>query len=378
MTIFPNAAKRKIAVVVGTRPEAIKMAPVYLALRDQSEIEPILIVTAQHRQLMDSVLTTFGMTPDVDLNLMKSNQSLSELSARILTSMGRVFTNIRPDAVLVHGDTTTCLCSTLAAFYEKIPIGHVEAGLRSGNLLAPWPEEMNRRLVDPLCQWCFAPTQRARQNLLAENIPEDRIHVTGNTIVDALIWIRNRLPERMRISGIPSETLKKHRLILVTGHRRESFGEGIRGVCLALKRIVDRHQDIFIVYPVHLNPNVYGPVHDLLGGHPRIRLIDPVDYPTMVYLMEKSCLIITDSGGIQEEAPALNKPVLVTRSVTERPEAMEQGLSRLVGTSPDQIVQEADEVLGTRTSGIDVSPISNPFGDGQAAPRIAGILVKDK
>lgn len=374
MTASANRTRRKIAVVIGTRPEAIKMAPVYLALREQPGIEPLLIVTAQHRQLMDSVLTTFGMKPDVDLNLMEPNQSLSELSARILTAMGRAFAKIRPDAVLVHGDTTTCLCSTWAAFYERIPVGHVEAGLRSGDLTAPWPEEMNRRLVDPVCQWCFAPTQRSRQNLLAENVPADRIHVTGNTIIDALFWIRDRLPDSIQVPGIPSGELEKYRMILVTGHRRESFGEGLRQVCLALRQIADRHPDVVIVYPVHLNPNVYGPVHEILGNHPQIRLIEPVDYPTMVYLMQKSRLIITDSGGIQEEAPALNKPVLVTRSTTERPEAMEQGLSRLVGTSQDQIVLATDEYLKNGMNGAASGSAVNPFGDGHAARRIVDIL----
>ena len=276
----------------------------------------------------------------------------------------------------MHGDTTTCLCTTLAAFYERIPVGHVEAGLRSGDLMAPWPEEMNRRLVDPICRWCFAPTERAGAALLAENVPAERIFVTGNTVIDALFWMRQRLPERMDIAGLPTGELDGRRLVLVTGHRRESFGEGLRQMCRALRQIADRYPDVVIVYPVHYNPNVRSPVNEILGNHPRIRLIEPVDYPAFVYLMQKSTLIITDSGGVQEEAPSLGKPVLVTRYTTERPEALQQGVARLVGTDPEQIVPAAEEILSPATGGRQLSPIDNPFGDGHAAQRILQILAE--
>jgi UDP-N-acetylglucosamine 2-epimerase (non-hydrolysing) len=366
----------RIALVIGTRPEAIKMAPLVLAMRDHPSLEPFLLVTAQHRQLLDSVLGTFELRPDVDLDLMRPNQSLPELSARILTAVGAALARVRPDAVLVHGDTTTCLCTTLAAFYERIPVGHVEAGLRSGDLMAPWPEEMNRRLVDPICRWCFAPTERARAALLAETVPAERIFVTGNTVIDALFWMRQRLPERMEIAGLATGELEGRRLVLVTGHRRESFGEGLRQMCRALKQIADRYPDVIIVYPVHYNPNVRSPVNELLGNHPRIRLIEPVDYPAFVYLMQRSALIITDSGGVQEEAPSLGKPVLVTRYTTERPEALQQGVAKLVGTDPEQIVPAAEEILSPAAGGAATVPIDNPFGDGRAAQRILQILAE--
>jgi UDP-N-acetylglucosamine 2-epimerase len=368
------ARRYRVALVIGTRPEAIKMAPLVLAMRDHPLLEPFLLVTAQHRQLLDSVLGTFGLRPDADLDLMRPNQSLPELSARILTAVGTVLAQTRPDAVLVHGDTTTCLCTTLAAFYEQIPVGHVEAGLRSGDLMAPWPEEMNRRLVDPICRWCFAPTERAGASLLAENVPAERIFVTGNTVIDALFWMRARLPERMDIAGLPTGELDGKRLVLVTGHRRESFGEGLRQICRALRQIADRRRDIVIVYPVHYNPNVRLPVTEILGSHPRIRLIEPVDYPAFVYLMQRSTLIITDSGGVQEEAPSLGKPVLVTRCTTERPEALQQGVARLVGTTPEQIVPAAEEILNAVAAGTATAPLDNPFGDGRAAQRILHVL----
>jgi len=366
--------RSRVALVIGTRPEAIKMAPLVLAMQDHPSLEPFLLVTAQHRQLLDSVLGAFGLRPDVDLDLMSPNQSLPELSARILTALGTVLAQNRPDAVLVHGDTTTCLCATIAAFYERIPVGHVEAGLRSGDLMAPWPEEMNRRLVDPICRWCFAPTERARAALLTENVPAERIFVTGNTVVDALFWMRRRLPQQMDIPGLPAGELQDKKLILVTGHRRESFGEGLRQMCRALRQIADRHPDVLIVYPVHYNPNVRLPVSEILDSHPRIRLIEPVDYPAFVYLMQKSALIITDSGGVQEEAPSLGKPVLVTRCTTERPEALQQGVASLVGTTPEQIVPAAEKILNSVAAGTPMAPIENPFGDGRAAQRILQIL----
>ena len=366
---------RQAAIVVGTRPEAIKMAPVYLALRTLPDIEVRLIVTAQHRQMLDQVLAVFGITPDIDLNLMRPDQTLTELSARVVTAVQGVLADMRPDAMLVHGDTTTCLFSTLAAFYERIPVGHVEAGLRTYNFAAPWPEEMNRRLTDAISRWCFAPTAGAAENLRRERIPEANIHQTGNTVVDALLMAceitRRNMPA---LPDLPHESLDGRRLVLVTGHRRESFGKPFEEFCLALRAIVQAHPDVVLVYPVHLNPNVQRPVHEILGQVARVHLIRPVDYLQFVYLMDRSYLIITDSGGIQEEAPSLHKPVLVTRETTERPEAVEAGLARLVGTCRERIIAEADTLLRDPDAYARMSQGVNPYGTGQAGQMIATIL----
>jgi UDP-N-acetylglucosamine 2-epimerase (non-hydrolysing) len=362
---------RRVALIVGTRPEMIKMAPVLLELRARPAFEAVLVATAQHREMLDQVCRAFSIEPDVDLDLMRPGQSPAQVTARVLTGVARQ----RPDAVLVHGDTTTCLAAALAAFYARIPVGHVEAGLRTHDLSAPWPEEMNRRLTDPLCEWCFAPTERAAANLRAERVPEARIHVTGNTVVDALLIARERVRANPpAIPDLPASALDGRRLILVTGHRRESFGAPLRELCAALRELVRRHPDVVLVYPVHLNPNVLAPVTELLGREERIHLIRPLEYLPFVSLLERASLIITDSGGIQEEAPTFAKPVLVTRDATERPEAIEAGLARLVGTRASAIVEEASRLLSGSKAFAAAKGSGNPYGDGRAAKRIADVL----
>jgi UDP-N-acetylglucosamine 2-epimerase len=366
---------RRIALVVGTRPELIKMAPVLLALRSDPAWEPTLVATAQHREMFDQVAVAFGLVPDVDLDLMDPEQTLSDVTSRVLTGVQATLAKLRPEVVLVHGDTTTCLASALAAFYLRIPIGHVEAGLRTYDFDGPWPEEMNRRLTDPLCRWCFAPTARAVSNLKAERIADDRIFLTGNTAVDALLFARARNQEILPvIPELPVGALDGRRLILVTGHRRESFGDSLRQCCQALREIVRRHPDTVLVYPVHLNPNVQRPVREILLGQERIHLIPPVEYLAFVSLLEQAYLIVTDSGGIQEEAPSLHKPVLVTRAATERPEAMEQGMARLVGTSYDALLNAASNLLGDAESYDRMTRGPNPYGDGHAAEKIVEVL----
>jgi UDP-N-acetylglucosamine 2-epimerase (non-hydrolysing) len=365
----------RIALVVGTRPELIKMAPVLLELRKRPGIAATFIATAQHRQMLDQACAAFGISPDIDLDLMRPDQSLTDITTGVLSGMQETFAQLKPDAVLVHGDTTTCFATTLAAFYANVPVGHVEAGLRTYDFNAPWPEEMNRRLVDPLCRWCFAPTPRAAENLRAERISEDRIHVTGNTAVDALLLALQRSrAHRSSIPGLSSDALDGKRLVLVTGHRRESFGEPFRELCLALRDIVEMHRDVAIIYPVHLNPNVQRPVREILGDVERVHLIPPLEYLPFVSLLERSTLIVTDSGGIQEEAPTLRKPVLVMRRATERPEAVELGLAKLVGTSRHAIVNEASRLLDDPAAYAEMITDSNPYGDGRAAERIADVL----
>ena len=366
---------RRIAIVVGTRPEAVKMAPVYLALRADERTAVQLIATAQHRRMLDQVLSVFGIVPDVDLDLMQPDQHPRDVAARVVESVGRVLAETRPDAVLVHGDTTTCLFAALAAFYERIDAGHVEAGLRTYDFAAPWPEEMNRRLTDPICRWCFAPTVRAADNLRAERIRQENIFVTGNTVVDALLIARDRARRgSVDVPNLPPAATVGRRLILVTGHRRESFGRPFEAFCLALRDIVAAHRDTVVVYPVHLNPNVQRPVRAILSGQERIHLIEPLEYLPFVALMDRCHLIITDSGGIQEEAPSLHKPVLVTRAVTERPEAMEAGLAILVGTSRERIVREASRLLEDDAAYAEMARGENPYGDGRASRRIVDIL----
>jgi UDP-N-acetylglucosamine 2-epimerase (non-hydrolysing) len=335
-------------------------------------------VTAQHREMLDQVLNLFGITPQFDLNLMKKNQSLGDLTARILTGLQPILKEFRPDCVLVHGDTTTSFAATLAAFYEGIAVGHVEAGLRTGNILAPWPEEANRKLTSVLTRYHFAPTQQARQNLLAEGTLDNSIFVTGNTVIDALMSVVAMLEQE---PGLAMTTAARFpfldaskRMILVTGHRRESFGAGLEILCEALRQIVLGHDDVQIVYPVHLNPHVREPVHRILYGVDDIFLIEPEEYIPFVYLMSRCELIITDSGGIQEEAPSLGKPVLVTRDTTERPEAVAAGTVTLVGTGRGLLQQEVAKLLVSKESRARASAVSNPYGDGFAARRIAEVL----
>lgn len=367
---------RKITVVFGTRPEAIKMAPVVQSLRETGMAVRV-VVTAQHREMLDQVLGLFDIRPDDDLNLMQPAQTLPDLFSRVLTGMSSVLERHRTDFVLVHGDTTTTAASALAAFYARIPVGHVEAGLRTGNLQAPWPEEMNRKVTACLSTLHFAPTEQARANLLAEGVHPETIHVTGNTVIDALLMTHERIRRdpilRSRLEAKFPFLSEPRRTILVTGHRRENFGPGLERICAALKALAARG-DVQIVYPVHPNPNVSGPVRQLLSGVDGIHLVAPLDYAPFVYLMSKSALILTDSGGIQEEAPSLGKKVLVMRNTTERPEAVAAGNAILVGTDTDSIVREAGRILDTPERETRADGAGNPFGDGHAAKRIARIL----
>lgn len=367
----------KILTVFGTRPEAIKMAPVVHALARDDGVEAKVCVTAQHRQMLDQVLTLFGIRPDFDLDLMKPRQDLTDITSNVLLGMRAIFNEWRPDWVLVHGDTTTTLATSLAAYYEKIAVGHVEAGLRTGNIYSPWPEEMNRRIASAISTAHFAPTETAKANLLREGISPGRIIVTGNTVIDALFEVvqRTRKDETLitdmahRFSFLD----KSKKLILVTGHRRENFGDGFLNICAALAEISER-KDVQIVYPVHLNPNVQEPVRRLLAKKKNIHLIDPLDYLPFVYLMEQTYLLLTDSGGIQEEAPSLGKPVLVMRDTTERPEAVNAGTVKLVGTDKQKIINEANRLLDDDAEYQRMCHAHNPYGDGQASNRISAFL----
>ncbi len=368
----------RVLSIFGTRPEAIKMAPVIAELHRQG-LDAQVCVTGQHRDMLDQALDLFGIKPDHDLNLMRPNQSLEELTIAVLNGLKAVLIDERPDMVLVHGDTTTTFAATLGAFYQRIPVGHVEAGLRTGDIYAPFPEEINRRLTDVMAKVFFAPTETGRQNLLATGCAPEAIHVTGNTVIDALFMMRNRLrddrPFRDAIDAEFPFPAPGKRLILVTGHRRENFGEGFDNICRALAQIATR-EDVEIVYPVHLNPNVQDPVHAHLGNLSNVHLMRPIDYPRIVRLMDKAHIVITDSGGIQEEAPSLGTPVLVMRDVTERPEAVNAGTVKLVGTSHERIVAEANRLLDDPTYHDTMSTAHNPYGDGQAAPRIVAEVQK--
>ncbi len=359
---------------MGTRPEAIKLAPVIQELEKRSrEFISKVCVTAQHREMLDPFLKLFKIVPDYDLNIMRPNQTLFDITANVLMGLKRILEAEKPDILLVQGDTTTALAASLASFYLKIKIGHVEAGLRSGDKYNPFPEEINRRLIDHLADLHFAPTERAKKNLLSEGIKDETIFVTGNTVVDALFMILERAKDN---DQPPLPTNPDFRLILVTCHRRESFGEDLRNICQAIRRIVELHPDVEVVYPVHLNPNVQTPVRQILGGVERVHLIDPLDYIPFVQLMNKAYLILTDSGGIQEEAPSLGKPVLVMRNATERPEVLEVGAAKLVGTTVDRIVEETNRLLRDQNLYARMASAPNPYGDGRAAERIVDLLVK--
>ncbi|WP_262693311.1 non-hydrolyzing UDP-N-acetylglucosamine 2-epimerase [Kordiimonas aquimaris] len=368
----------RVLQVFGTRPEAIKMVPVVHAFEAASGIENKVCITAQHRGMLDQVLGFFDVHVDHDLNIMKEAQGLADVTARILTGLTHVFEAEKPDLVMVHGDTNTTMSASLAAYYQQIPIGHVEAGLRTHNLYSPWPEEANRLITDNLSAHCFAPTTGSRDNLLKENIDPNKVTVTGNTVVDALFMARDRI---LGNQGTVAE-FDKHfsfldsnrKLILVTGHRRESFGGGFENICAALAKIAQR-DDVEILYPVHLNPNVKGPVHKYLSAHPNIHLITPQDYAAFVYLMNRSYLILTDSGGVQEEAPSLGKPVLVMRDTTERPEAVTAGTVKLVGTNQDTIITETTRLLDDHDHYKTMTEAHNPYGDGTAAQQILKVVV---
>lgn len=362
----------RVLTVFGTRPEAIKMAPLVKALAASDWIDARVCVTAQHREMLDQVLDLFQIVPDHDLNLMKPGQDLTDITANVLHGLKAVLAEFAPDLLLVHGDTTTTLAASLAAYYQRIPVGHVEAGLRTGNILSPWPEEVNRKVAGAITRLHFAPTERSRQNLLAENVPAEHIHVTGNTVIDALHEVVARIESDQVLYLNLAERLplnSSRRMILVTGHRRESFGGGFERICSALRRIAER-PDVEIVYPVHLNPNVKGPVNALLSGLSNVHLIGPQDYLPFVYLMHRSTLILTDSGGVQEEAPSLGKPVLVMRDTTERPESVDAGTVRLVGTDEDLIVSSVGDLLDDQAAYDAISFAHNPYGDGLASQRI--------
>lgn len=364
-----------VAVVFGTRPEAIKMAPVVLEFRRRKDLDCLVFVTAQHRQMLDQVLEVFNIVPDRDLALMRENQTLADLTARALTALDACFAEEKPDLVLGQGDTTTVFCAALAAFYRHIPFGHVEAGLRTGDLQAPWPEEANRVLTSRLAALHFAPTETARENLLREGIPENLIHVTGNTVVDALLEVRERVrAQPPQIPGLPPElqpgtAVGQPPMVLITGHRRESFGAGFERICRAVATLAKQNSDIQFVYPVHLNPNVRKPVFDILRGYDNVHLIEPLPYLQFVGLMDRATLILTDSGGVQEEAPSLGKPVLVMREKTERPEGVAAGFVRLVGTDEKSIIEAVSAALYEQIS-LTALNTQNPYGDGTAAIRI--------
>ena len=360
----------RLLFVFGTRPEAIKLAPVIARFDEDGAFDVRVCVTAQHREMLDQILPAFGITPHVDLDVMREDQSLTEVTTAVLTGVGQVLEVETPDWVFVQGDTTTAFAASLAAFYARTNVAHVEAGLRTGDRYAPWPEEMNRVLAGRLATLHFAPTERARENLLREGIAADAIHVTGNTVTDALLAVRERVKDR----ELPFPFLDpRRRLILVTGHRRESFGRGLESICRGLARVASEHEDVELVYPVHLNPNVREPVTRILTG-PRIHLVDPVDYESMVWLMNHAHFIVTDSGGIQEEAPSLGKPVLVTRNTTERPEAIDAGAALLVGTDEERLFREAHALLTDAERYASMAQVRHVFGDGQASERIVGVM----
>ena len=368
----------KVLTVFGTRPEAIKMAPLVHALAKDPHFEAKVCVTAQHREMLDQVLKLFSIVPEYDLNIMQPGQGLTEITCRILEGLKPVLESFKPDVVLVHGDTTTTMAASLAAFYQRIPVGHVEAGLRTGDLSSPWPEEGNRTLTGHLATYHFAPTETSRQNLLRENIADNRITVTGNTVIDALFWVRDRV---LSDEALHNELTQRYpflangkKMILVTGHRRESFGRGFEQICHELAEIAANNPDVQIVYPVHLNPNVSEPVKRILGHVENVILIEPQDYLPFVWLMNRAWLILTDSGGIQEEAPSLGKPVLVMREMTERPEAVSAGTVCLVGTDSQRIVNEVTRLLQDESAYQAMSRAHNPYGDGHACHRILSAL----
>ncbi|MBL7249463.1 non-hydrolyzing UDP-N-acetylglucosamine 2-epimerase [Alloalcanivorax marinus] len=370
---------KKILSIFGTRPEAIKMAPVVKQLEADPRFDSRLCVTAQHREMLDQVLRLFELTPHHDLDVMAPGQDLYDITSRMLLGLREVIQKEAPDMVLVHGDTTTTLSASLAAFYQKVPIGHVEAGLRTGNLMSPWPEEANRKLTGNLARLHFAPTNTARQSLLAEGVSDDSIRVTGNTVIDALLWVKERIENdtglRANLKGqLPYG--KDRPLILITGHRRESFGGGFERICEAIAKLAEVHPDKEFVYPVHLNPNVQEPVNRLLKGQGNVHLIAPQDYLPFVWLMMNARLILTDSGGIQEEAPSLGKPVLVMRDTTERPDAVAAGTVKLVGTKSEEVFNEANNLLIDEDAWQIMSRAHNPYGDGTASAKIADFIAQ--
>ncbi|WJG08467.1 UDP-N-acetylglucosamine 2-epimerase (non-hydrolyzing) [Aliiglaciecola sp. LCG003] len=371
---------KKVMLVFGTRPEAIKMAPLALALKNDSRLDVSVCVTAQHRQMLDQVLELFTLTPDYDLDLMQPGQDLYDITTRALLGLRDVFSEAKPDLVLVHGDTTTTFAASLAAFYQRIAVGHVEAGLRTGDIYSPWPEEINRKLTGSLTQLHFAPTEKAQANLLAEGVAPQSVFVTGNTVIDALVQVADKVKNDLELNRQMSEKFSfldpQKKLILVTGHRRESFGGGFENICRALRTLSEK-PDVQVLYPVHLNPNVQEPVNRLLADTDDVFLIEPQEYLPFVYLMSRAHIILTDSGGVQEEAPSLGKPVLVMRDTTERPEAVEAGTVKLVGTDYQTIVEQAELLLDDSGAYEKMSFAHNPYGDGKACQRIRDIIVNN-
>ena len=382
---------RKVLLFFGTRPEAIKMAPLVMELQKQKErIETVVCVTGQHREMLDQVLEIFDIKPDYDLNIMKRGQDLYDVTARVLTGMREVLKEIKPDIVLVHGDTTTSTAAALAAFYQQIPVGHVEAGLRTHNIYSPWPEEMNRLLTGRLATYHFSPTPLSRNNLIKESINDRNIIVTGNTVIDALYWVVDKIKNNKELDNELESVLSKagydvnrldngKKLVLITGHRRENFGDGFINMCTAIKDLTIKHPNVDFVYPMHLNPNVRKPIHEVFGedlsGLKNMFFIEPLEYLSFVYLMEKSSIVLTDSGGIQEEAPGLGKPVLVMRDTTERPEALNAGTVKLVGTDYNKIVNEVSSLIDDKAAYEKMSKAVNPYGDGLACGRIVNALL---
>ena len=383
---------KKIMLVFGTRPEAIKMAPLVKEFQQRpGEFQTIVCVTGQHREMLDQVLHIFEITPDYDLNIMKQGQDLYDVTARVLLGMRDVLKEVRPDVVLVHGDTTTSTAAALAAFYQQIPVGHVEAGLRTHNIYSPWPEEMNRQLTGRMATYHFAPTPLSRQNLLSEGVQESHITVTGNTVIDALYMVVDKIKRDKVLDAELEELLKQSgydvnrlsdgkKLVLITGHRRENFGDGFISMCRAIKALTEKYPEVDFVYPMHLNPNVRKPIHEVFGedlsGLGNMFFIEPLEYLSFVYLMEKSTIVLTDSGGIQEEAPGLGKPVLVMRDTTERPEALEAGTVKLVGTDYGKIVGEVSALIDDQVYYDRMSKAVNPYGDGKACQRITDRLMR--
>ena len=377
---------KKVMLVFGTRPEAIKMAPLVKEFQKQKErIETVVCVTGQHREMLDQVLEIFDIKPDYDLNIMKQGQDLYDVTARVLTGMREVLKEVKPDVVLVHGDTTTSTAAALATFYQQIPVGHVEAGLRTHNIYSPWPEEMNRLLTGRLATYHFSPTPLSRNNLIKESIDDRNIIVTGNTVIDALYWVVDKIKNNKELNNELENVLSKagydvnrlnngKKLVLITGHRRENFGDGFINMCTAIKDLMVKYPDVDFVYPMHLNPNVRKPIREVFGEDlsdlKNMFLIEPLEYLSFVYLMEKSTIVLTDSGGIQEEAPGLGKPVLVMRNTTERPEALEAGTVKLVGTNSEKIIEETSRLLDDLENYKMMSKAINPYGDGKACERI--------
>ena len=382
---------KKVMLVFGTRPEAIKMAPLVKEFQKQPKrVETVVCVTGQHREMLDQVLKIFDIKPDYDLNIMKQGQDLYDVTARVLTGMRDVLKEVKPDVVLVHGDTTTSTAAALAAFYQQIPVGHVEAGLRTHNIYSPWPEEMNRLLTGRLATYHFSPTPLSRNNLIKESVDDRNIIITGNTVIDALYWVVDKIKNNKELDNELEDILSKagydvnrlnngKKLVLITGHRRENFGDGFINMCTAIKDLTVKYPDLDFVYPMHLNPNVRRPIHEVFGenlsGLKNMFFIEPLEYLSFVYLMEKSSIVLTDSGGIQEEAPGLGKPVLVMRDTTERPEALDAGTVKLVGTDYNKIVNEVSSLIDDKAAYEKMSKAVNPYGDGLACGRIVNALL---